>query len=228
MLLHNFDINVCFLFNWSIKLIFGFSKDKIEGKVVFKTKIIIMSNNENFEPHENNKKINNVSETEQTSSSNKENTEHISSDYTTDEISNNFLSRNLFISGGSNQNRTVTFNANGGSPNPANRTVANGSQIGTLPNVTRANHTFSGWWTSQTGGSQVSNNTVINSNMNLVARWNQQVTNRTVTFNANGGSPNPANRTVANGNRIGTLPNVIRVNHTFSGWWTAVAWGFSS
>ena len=74
--------------------------------------------------------------------------------------------------------RTVTFNANGGSPN-STRTVQNGNSIGNLPNVTRTNHSFLGWFTAQNGGTQVNASTIINNNITFWARW--QVTNATIS-----------------------------------------------
>ena len=126
------------------------------------------------------------------------------------------------------QNFTVTFNSNGGTPTPATRSIRSGLTVGTLPaNPTRSGFTFMGWFNTSaaTGGTQITANTVVSSNMTAWARWNQQVVqNRTVTFNPNGGNPTPANRTVANGQQIVTLPNnVTRTNHTFIGWFSTSA-----
>ena len=67
-------------------------------------------------------------------------------------------------------NHTVTFNSQGGSAVAA-RTVQQGLPIGALPTPTRANHTFAGWWTAATGGTQVTAATVVNNNMTIHARW---------------------------------------------------------
>jgi hypothetical protein len=54
----------------------------------------------------------------------------------------------------------------------------------------------------------------------------QQVINRAVTFNANGGTPTSiAQRTVPNGGTLGTLPGVTRANAIFAGWWTSITSG---
>jgi len=127
------------------------------------------------------------------------------------------------------QNFTVTFNSNGGTPTPATRSIRSGLTVGTLPaNPTRSGFTFMGWFNTSaaTGGTQITANTVVSSNMTAWARWNQQVVqNRTVTFNPNGGTPTPANRTVPNGGQLGALPTVTRSNHSFNGWWTAASSG---
>ena len=50
-------------------------------------------------------------------------------------------------------------------------------------------------------------------------------TNRTVTFNGNGGTPASQQRTVQSGRAIGTLPQVSRSGHNFLGWFTAATGG---
>ena len=118
-------------------------------------------------------------------------------------------------------NRTVIFNANGGSPS-STRIVQSGRNVGALPAVTRAGHTFAGWWTARSGGSNINLNTIITANVTFGARWQAIV--RIVTFNANGGNINPpfaSARSVQNASAIGTLPTATRANHIFIGWWTS-------
>jgi uncharacterized repeat protein (TIGR02543 family) len=55
----------------------------------------------------------------------------------------------------------VTFNANGGSVTPTSMSVTYGSTYGTLPTPTKAGYTFNGWFTSASGGSQVSSGTTV-------------------------------------------------------------------
>jgi len=117
-------------------------------------------------------------------------------------------------------NATVTFNANGGSVNPTTRVVQLGNTVGSLPTPTRTGHTFLGWFTAQTGGTQVTANRIINSSVTFFARWNA-----TVTFHPNGGSVNPTTRTVQVGNTVGNLPTPARAGHNFVGWFTAQTGG---
>ena len=119
-------------------------------------------------------------------------------------------------------NRTVTFNPNGGTPNPTTRTVPNGSTLGSLPAVSRAGFIFRGWWTATTGGTQIHANTAINSNLNLVARWEQTV-RFTVNFNPNGGTPAPAARSILSGATLGALPAVSRTGFVLVGWFNTSA-----
>ena len=67
---------------------------------------------------------------------------------------------------------TVTFNANGGSGGTT-RQVASGSAVGTLPTPTRGGHSFVGWFTAATGGTQISASTKVNANVTYYAHWTQ-------------------------------------------------------
>ncbi|MCL2857765.1 MAG: InlB B-repeat-containing protein, partial [Oscillospiraceae bacterium] len=67
----------------------------------------------------------------------------------------------------------VVFNGNGGLP--ANYTIgfASGQTVGSVaPTVTRANHTFAGWWTTPAvGGVQRPNSFALTAPTTLYARW---------------------------------------------------------
>jgi len=119
-----------------------------------------------------------------------------------------------------NVNVTVTFNANGGTVSPATRTVSSGARVGDLPTPQRISYTFVGWFTAQTGGTQINANTIVNSNATYFARWTATNVNFTVTFIAQGGSVSPATRSVRSGSAIGTLPEPTRAGHVFDGWFT--------
>ena len=87
------------------------------------------------------------------------------------------------------------------------------------------NHTFVGWFdtSAQTGGNQITANTVINNDMTVWARW--ATVTHTISFDANGGTGAPATiANVANGTNV-SLPTAIptRANHTFIGWTTAAS-----
>ncbi len=68
---------------------------------------------------------------------------------------------------------TVTFNANGGSCDKKNISVAYDSKYGTLPTPTRKGYTFTGWYTAATGGTKVTADTkaAITANQTLYAQW---------------------------------------------------------
>jgi uncharacterized repeat protein (TIGR02543 family) len=68
---------------------------------------------------------------------------------------------------------TVTFNANGGSVSPTEKTVTYGSPYGELPVPTRHMHDFNGWYTDSTDGTIVTESIInaIPSNQVIYARW---------------------------------------------------------
>jgi len=124
-------------------------------------------------------------------------------------------------------NVNITWNANGGSGGTTWTRPSN-TQLGSLPaNPSRTDHTFQGWFTTQSGGTQVTAETwVLNANPTVTywARWRPNFV--TVTWNANGGNVNPSNwPRHPNGERLGTLPTPTRANHTFQGWYTTQTGG---
>ena len=78
----------------------------------------------------------------------------------------------------------VKFNANGGKVSSTQKTVTISEAYGTLPVPTRTYYTFQGWYTSKTGGSKVTKDTICadTSNHTLYARWKKcDIKNATVT-----------------------------------------------
>lgn len=69
--------------------------------------------------------------------------------------------------------KKVTFNANGGSCSTKSKSYTTGSQISTLPKVTRTGYTFNGWYTKKAGGTKVGSATKVNENMTLYAQWSK-------------------------------------------------------
>jgi len=125
---------------------------------------------------------------------------------------------------------TVTYNANGGSVSPTSASVMVGSAYGTLPIPTRTGYTFTGWFTAQTGGTQVTSSTTVTQTADhtLYARWTEESespTIATVTYNANGGSVSPTSASVTVGSTYGTLPTPTRTGYTFMGWFTTSTGG---
>ena len=68
---------------------------------------------------------------------------------------------------------TVTFDATGGTVSPTSKNVTYSSTYGTLPNPTRMGYTFTGWYTSASGGTKVSSSTKVTTSANhkLYAHW---------------------------------------------------------
>ncbi len=66
---------------------------------------------------------------------------------------------------------TITFNANGGSVTPASANTAVDGKLTSLPTPTRSNHVFSGWFTSASGGTQITISYVFSGNTTIYAQW---------------------------------------------------------
>ena len=69
---------------------------------------------------------------------------------------------------------TLTYNANGGSVSPTNKSLKDGETYGDLPTPTRNGYTFNGWYTTASGGSKVTSNTKISTNTTIYAHWTKK------------------------------------------------------
>ena len=90
---------------------------------------------------------------------------------------------------------TVTFDANGGStPVPTSKVVTYGAAYGTLATTSRTGYTFNGWFTAASGGTQVTNVTIVNTagNHTLFAQWTAVCYALTLGYTGNGTTPTAA------------------------------------
>ncbi len=92
---------------------------------------------------------------------------------------------------------TVTFDAQGGStPSPATMVVTYGAAYGTLATTSRTGHVFDGWYTASTGGTPVTDSTLVTeaSDHTLYAQWttNAYTVNYVVDPAAGGSATGPA------------------------------------
>ena len=114
---------------------------------------------------------------------------------------------------------TVNFNANGGSVSPSSATTKDG-KLESLPTPTYDGYTFLGWYTEETGGDEVTTDTVFTKDTTIYAHWQKQAAQEyTVTFNANGGSVSTASATTKDG-KLESLPTPTYDGYTFLGWYT--------
>lgn len=120
---------------------------------------------------------------------------------------------------------TVTFNANGGTTPTASKTVTYGYTYGTLPTPTRTGYTFNGWYTASSGGTQItsSTNCTLSAAQTLYAHWTAN--SYTVTYNANGGTVDPATQSKTYGSTYGSMPTPTWTGYGFDGWYTAAVGG---
>ncbi|MCL2588562.1 MAG: InlB B-repeat-containing protein, partial [Oscillospiraceae bacterium] len=92
-----------------------------------------------------------------------------------------------------NASITITYLAQGGTPDGQTQTVVTGDIYGNaLPAIsppTRPGYAFVGWFTASTGGTQILPTTVVTAtaNQNLYAHW--VAVTVTITFDAGGGTP---------------------------------------
>ena len=73
---------------------------------------------------------------------------------------------------------TVTLNANGGSVSPSTLTVYQDKKYTDLPTPTRIGHTFNGWFTATSGGTQITSTTTVtttSSTQTLYAQWTSRL-----------------------------------------------------
>ncbi|MBD5503301.1 MAG: hypothetical protein HDR09_06015 [Lachnospiraceae bacterium] len=93
---------------------------------------------------------------------------------------------------------TVYFDANGGSVSIKSKTVPEGGCYGELPDAERTGYTFTGWYTEQTGGKRITDDTYVISRgeQTLYAHWTK---NCTISFDAAGGTGAPSDMTVLKG-----------------------------
>jgi uncharacterized repeat protein (TIGR02543 family) len=116
---------------------------------------------------------------------------------------------------------TVTFDAQGGTVDPASNQVTYDDVYGLLPTPTRTGYTFGGWYTQAGGaGDEITEETevTITDDQTLYAAWTAN--EYTVTFEAQGGTVDPASKQVTYDDVYGLLPTPTRTGYTFGGWYT--------
>ena len=121
----------------------------------------------------------------------------------------------------------VFFDANGGDMSFGSMEVAYGKRYGTLPTATRSGFTFDGWYTASTGGTRITESTMVGvrENHTLYAHWTRNAVIYTLFFDANGGTVTESHRLVTNGDEYGTLPIPSRSGYHFEGWYTSADGG---
>lgn len=120
---------------------------------------------------------------------------------------------------------TITFNTNGGTCDTTSKLVTYNSTYGDLPKPSRTGYTFKGWFTSESGGKQITKDSkvTITANQTLYAQWT--LSTYTVILDANGGAVSDDSVTVTYSKAYGTLPEPTRESYTFLGWFTTVDGG---
>ena len=121
----------------------------------------------------------------------------------------------------------VLFDATGGDLDDFYREVRYDQAYGDLPTPTWSGHTFLGWFTAVTDGTQVKADTLVTNKEEhiLYAHWEDDGSsggetgmNYTITFNANGGMCATTSKTATSGSAVGTLPAPTKSGFVFDGW----------
>jgi uncharacterized repeat protein (TIGR02543 family) len=118
------------------------------------------------------------------------------------------------------QIRAVTFNPQGGILAVTSANTGAFGRLAALPVPTRTGLSFVGWFTSATGGVQVTEDNRYTSDTTLFARWSVEV-----RFDPNGGAVTPLSVIADESGRIGVLPVPVRIGFAFNGWFTAATGG---
>ena len=111
----------------------------------------------------------------------------------------------------------VIFNTNGGTE--VENIIVKENETVDLSNVVtvKNNYNFIGWYIDSSLQTLFDEETAINSNITLYAKW-QEKTKYTISFDTNGGSTlNPL--TIYKGEKIEVLDEPLKDDHTFGGWY---------
>ena len=113
---------------------------------------------------------------------------------------------------------TVAFDANGGTASASSLGYTAGSPYGTLPTASRTGYEFAGWFTSATGGSEVTAATPADENIaTLYAHWTPHT--YTIHFDANGGTGTMVDMAMTYGRAKNLFANSFsRTGYYFAGW----------
>lgn len=124
---------------------------------------------------------------------------------------------------------TITLNPNGGTVSPESLTIPYGSKYGYLPVPTSTpGNNFIGWFTSSSGGTEVTSNNTATQSRTLYAHWESQSSVSwgfiifNIVLNTNGGTLNSSYEAFYYYGSEKTLPTASQITYsgkTFGGWY---------
>lgn len=122
---------------------------------------------------------------------------------------------------------TVTFDAGDGVNAPEAQVTDEYGKLATLPEATKEGYTFNGWFTEETGGTEITTETAFNGDTTVFAHW---LTNYTVTFVSDG--EEVGTQTVADGKTAVRPADPSKGGYVFDGWFKEEtcenAWSFET
>ncbi len=124
---------------------------------------------------------------------------------------------------------TVTFDANGGTVNPSTAKTDENGRVPSYPVPVRDGYIFVGWYTAAEDGDLVTPLKIYSANTTVYAHWKQpgDAASYTVTFDANGGTVDPATAKTSDSGTLDSYPVPVRSGYDFLGWFTAAEEGES-
>jgi len=134
--------------------------------------------------------------------------------------------------------KTVSFETNGGG-RIDNQTVYRGYPIKRPPNPSKSGHTFDAWYIdNETFEEQWDFAAIPAADITLYAKWISGGGTEpggdtfTVTFDANGGMPEPVQQTIDDGGKVTEPTAMTKTGYTFGGWFRepsfTTQWNFAS
>ena len=116
----------------------------------------------------------------------------------------------------------VTFEADGGMPEPEPQTIEKGSTVEEPQMMLKEGFVLEGWYKNENFSLKWNfKNDIASSDITLYARWQELPANsRLVTFNANGGFPVPAQQIIVVGEKINMPSAITKTGYTFAGWYS--------
>jgi uncharacterized repeat protein (TIGR02543 family) len=129
----------------------------------------------------------------------------------------------------------VGFDVQGGSPAPAAQIVADRGKAATpSPVPAKEGHLLEGWYKDAEYTSRWNfASSTVTANITLYAKWSPVEPGKVVvSFDAQGGSPVPAARSVDSGSKLSRPANPVKANYDFAGWYKEAAgtspWDFAA
>ena len=112
---------------------------------------------------------------------------------------------------------TVSFESNGGTPVDSQEITENGT-VTKPEDPTREGYTFAGWYADEGLETPYDFSQAVTRNFTLYAKWTENITYYTVTFNSNGGSP-VESQTVAEDGTVSKPADPTNGDFDFDGWY---------
>jgi len=126
---------------------------------------------------------------------------------------------------------TVTFEANGGTPAPLQQNINHGGKVTEPAPMTNTGYGFGGWFKNEALTNQWDFDTdTITGDITLYAMWDMNFF--TVTFDADGGTPEPAEQDIAHNSKVIEPGGMVKTGYSFFGWFKEEAliseWNFTT